>query len=125
DVDLAGIVNPRHAEQNGALRLDHAVDDSGFQVFGVGLKEGPQRTQDFFYGLMELRLVGVTLLQASQESVNRFCHTSLDRPPQAVIMKFGAEDFSKPVLPLGRAGPKLNALFQGEQAQTAAFRSSA
>ena len=74
DLHPPGIVDPGHAEQDGPLRLDHALDDAGLQVARVGFEERPQRAQHLFHGLVELGLIGIALLQAGEEKVDRFGH---------------------------------------------------
>ncbi|MDT4836454.1 hypothetical protein FQZ97_701520 [compost metagenome] len=76
DADPSLIVDPRHTEQDGTLRLDDPFDDAGLQVMRIGFQEGPQAAQHLFHGLMELGLVGITLLQAQQECVDGLRHVS-------------------------------------------------
>ncbi|MCY1553969.1 hypothetical protein D9M68_905040 [compost metagenome] len=76
DADPSLIVDPRHTEQDSTLRLDDPFDDAGLQVMRIGFQEGPQTAQHLFHGLMELGLVGITLLQAQQECVDGLRHVS-------------------------------------------------
>ncbi|MCY1180183.1 hypothetical protein D9M73_206130 [compost metagenome] len=74
DLHLALVVDPGDAEQYGAPGLDHALEDAGLQVVGVGFKEWPQGAQHLFHRLVEFRLAWVTLLQAREEIIDRFDH---------------------------------------------------
>ncbi|MNZ86488.1 hypothetical protein D3C78_1053090 [compost metagenome] len=74
DLHLALVIDPGHAEQHGALGLDHALQNAGLQVMRVGLEEWPQAAQHFFHSLVEFRLGRVALLQAREEIVDRFDH---------------------------------------------------
>src|SRR5690606_10061166 len=74
DVHSTGVVDPRYPEQDGALGLDHALEDASLEVFGVGFEERPEAANDLFHRLMEFRLVGITLLQASEEGINGLDH---------------------------------------------------
>src|SRR5690606_37873595 len=38
DVHSTGVVDPRYPEQDGALGLDHALEDASLEVFGVGFE---------------------------------------------------------------------------------------
>ena len=74
DLDLALIVDPRHAEQDRALRLDHTLKNTGLQVVRIGLQEGPEAAQYLFHRLMEFRLGWVTFFQACEEVFDGFDH---------------------------------------------------
>ena len=74
DLHPAGIVDPGHAEQDCALRLDDALDDAGFQIARIGFEEGPQAAQHLFHGLVELGLIRVALLEALQKNVDGWRH---------------------------------------------------
>ncbi|MCY1292070.1 hypothetical protein D9M70_412830 [compost metagenome] len=76
DANPSLIVDPRYAEQHGALRLDDPLDDASLQILWMGFEEGPQAAQHLFHRLMELGLVGITLLEAQQESVDGLRHGS-------------------------------------------------
>ncbi|MNE51215.1 hypothetical protein D3C80_1458330 [compost metagenome] len=69
DAHHALIVDPRYAEQDGAFRLDHALEDGGLHVARFALQEGPQAAHHFFDRLVEFRLVGVAALELGQEGV--------------------------------------------------------
>ena len=74
DLHAPGIVDPRHTEDNGTLRFDHALDDGRLHVVRVGFKKRPEGAQHLFHGLMELGLVRITLLQAREEKVDGLGH---------------------------------------------------
>ncbi len=74
DLDTALIVDPRHAEDDGALRLHHAFDDAGLHVVRVGFEEWPEAANHFFHRLVEFGLVGVALLQSGEKGINGFDH---------------------------------------------------
>ena len=59
DLDLAGVVDPGHAEDDDALRLDEPLEDLVLHVLGVALEHGGERLHDFADGLVELHLAGV------------------------------------------------------------------
>ncbi len=74
DLDAALIVDPWHAEDDGALRLHHPFDDAGLHVVRMGFEEGPEAANHFFHRLVELGLVGVALLQSGEKGINGFDH---------------------------------------------------
>ncbi len=79
DAHLALVVDPGYAEHDGALGLDHALKNAGLQVVWVGFEEGPEAADDLFYGLVELGLVGVALLNTGKKGVNGFNHLKSPR----------------------------------------------
>ena len=65
-MDLAGVVRPGHPELDGALRLGEPLQQAHLFIFGVLIDHRLQAGEDLFYGLDELRLVGVTLFYLFQ-----------------------------------------------------------
>jgi hypothetical protein len=61
NLNVAVIVNPGHTENDRALRLYHALNDSGFNNVGALLDHRLERFQNLFNGLMKLRLIGIAL----------------------------------------------------------------
>ena len=59
DLDLALVVDPRHAEHDDALGLDDALEDLGLAVLGMARQDGLERLGDLLDGLMELELARV------------------------------------------------------------------
>ena len=59
-VHVAGVVGPRNAEHNGALRLGDALENSRFFVFRILLDEGNDGFGYLVNGLNKLRLSTVT-----------------------------------------------------------------
>ena len=59
DLDLALVIDPRHAELDDALGLDDALEDLVLLILGVCLEHGLERGEDLGDGLDELGLVGV------------------------------------------------------------------
>ena len=57
DLNLALVVNPGHAELDGALRLDDALQYTGLLVLRVLLDNRLQGLEDLANGLQELRLI--------------------------------------------------------------------
>ena len=76
DMGLASIVNPRDAEHDLALGLDHSLKQSNLLILGVLLDNGNQRLKNLFDGLVELRLVGIALLHSVDDSGNVLVHDS-------------------------------------------------
>src|SRR3546814_5682474 len=58
------------------------ISDWSSDVCSSDLEEWPQRTQHFFHGLMKLRLVRVTLLQAGKEKLDGFAHRGTQTVPR-------------------------------------------
>ncbi len=69
DLDLAGVVDPGHAEHDDALRLDEALEDSGLLVLGVSVKGRLKGAQDLGGSLDELLLLGIALLELCEDVV--------------------------------------------------------
>ena len=57
DLDLALVVDPRHAEHELTLGLDDPLEDLGLAVLGVLVEHEGQRLGDLLDGLVELGLV--------------------------------------------------------------------
>ena len=69
DLNLAGVVDPRHAEHDHALGLNEALKDGGLLVLGMRIKGGLQGAEDLGCGLEELLLLGIALLKRGQDVV--------------------------------------------------------
>ena len=67
DLDLALVVDPRHAEHDHALGLDDALEKRGLLVLGVGVEGGLQGLEDLLGGLDELGLLGVAGLKLGDD----------------------------------------------------------
>ena len=68
DVILELIVHPNDAELDGALGLDHTLEQAGSLILGVGVDDGFERGQDLFDGLQKfglIRVLGSGLVQNS------------------------------------------------------------
>jgi len=68
DVILELIVHPNDAELDGALGLDHTLEQAGSLILGVGIDDGFERGQDLFDGLQKfglIRVLGSGLVQNS------------------------------------------------------------
>ena len=64
DLYLTGIVHPRHAEQNHALGLDQALNQTGLLILRMSRNNGLQALKDFLNRLQKLLLLGVALCKA-------------------------------------------------------------
>ena len=73
-LELTLVVDPRHAEQDHALRLGHALEDLGFAVLRILVEHDLERLGDLHDSLMELRLAGVLGLQFGHEFVDESAH---------------------------------------------------
>ena len=85
DVELAVVVHPGHAELNHALRLGDALDHIG--IVRVLLQHRLEAFQNFPDRLMELRLVGVALLDGFKDVVDD-AHGVTFRLRQATLRPF-------------------------------------
>ena len=68
-LDLAVVVDPGDAEDDGALGLDQALEQAVSGVFGMFFNVGPQALHHFGHGLQVLALAGVALGHVAQERV--------------------------------------------------------
>ena len=68
-MNLAGVVNPRNAEDDRALRLDHALQDGMLLVTRIGFDYRTKRLQNLGNCLNELRLIGVLLLNVRKDVI--------------------------------------------------------
>ena len=68
-LDLAVIVDPRHAEHDDALGLDDALEQRGLLVLGMGLDDRLEGLEHLGDGLDELGLVGVALVQLGDDPI--------------------------------------------------------
>src|SRR5690606_33120789 len=64
DVDLAAVVDPRHAEDDLALRLADAVDQLVLEVLRMLRDQRPEATEDLVDGLQEVALALVAVVDA-------------------------------------------------------------
>ena len=62
------VVNPGNAEHNHAFGLYETLDEAGLFPFGVLVNDELKALENFFNSLKELGLVGVTLLNVSENS---------------------------------------------------------
>jgi hypothetical protein len=74
DLDLALIVDPRHPENQRALRLADTLENPRSQVMRIGFEKRPQTAQDFFDSLVEFGLIRVAFFQARKEGFDGFDH---------------------------------------------------
>ena len=86
DVPLVVVVLPGHAELDGALGLDHALQQAGLLILGVGVDDGLQRGQDLLNGLQKLGLVGVLGLGGLNDALNVLVHCFV--PPKSFFSRF-------------------------------------
>ena len=70
DVHLVLVVHPRHAEDDGALGLDHPLVDVGLDELRMALDGRLQGFHDLGHGLMELVLARVQLLHLVDDVCN-------------------------------------------------------
>ena len=73
-LNLAGIVDPSHAELNGAFGLNQPLEQAGFLIFRVLLDYGLQRGKNLFNGLDKLRLVGIARFYLVEYFLNVSVH---------------------------------------------------
>ena len=76
DLHLATVIDPGHAKQNGAFRLDHALENAGLAITRIGFEEGPQTAHHLLHRLVEFRLIGIALFQARQERIDGQRHAA-------------------------------------------------
>ena len=69
DLHLALIVNPRHTEDDDALRFDEALEQGGFLILRVGLDHDAQRLKHLGDGLDELGLLRILFLDVRDDVV--------------------------------------------------------
>ena len=70
DLDLAGVVDPRHAEHDHALGLDETLEKSGLLVLGVRIDTRLKGTENLGRRLEELRLLRVTGLKLVEDPLS-------------------------------------------------------
>ena len=73
-VYLAGVVNPRHTELDGALGLNHSLQQAGLLILGVGIHYGSQRGENLFNGLKKFGFSCVLFSGFFQHSFNIRVH---------------------------------------------------
>ena len=75
-VDLNGavVVDPGNTEHDRALGLDHALEDGGLFVLGVGLDHGGEGGEHLFDRLDEFRFVSVFRLDVGENLLDVFAH---------------------------------------------------
>ena len=69
-LDLAVIVDPRHAEHDDALGLDDALEQRGLLILGMGLDDRLEGLKHLGDGLDELGLLGVLRLHLLDDVVD-------------------------------------------------------
>ena len=74
DLNLALIVDPRHAKHYGALRLADTLQNPRGQVMRIGFEKRPQTAQHLFDSLVKFGLVRVAFFQARKEGFDGFDH---------------------------------------------------
>ena len=74
------VVLPGHAELNGALGLDHALQQSSLLILGVSVDDGLQRGQNLLHSLQKLGLVGVLRFGVGQDAFDVLVHNCI--PPK-------------------------------------------
>ncbi|CVN75064.1 Uncharacterised protein [Streptococcus pneumoniae] len=74
DLHDAGVVDPRDAEDDLALRLAEAVHDPGLDVLGVALHHRSQRLEHLGHRLVELGLAGVAREHFVAQGLQRLIH---------------------------------------------------
>ena len=68
------VVDPRNAEHDDALRLDHALEDGGFFVLRICFKNRGEGGKHFLYRLDELRFVCILGLNIGQDFLHITAH---------------------------------------------------
>ena len=74
ELDVALVVDPRHAEHDHALRLGDALEDLGLAVLRVLVQHDLERLGHFHRGLMELGLGRVLGLEPGHVFVDECAH---------------------------------------------------
>ena len=77
------VIFPGNAELNNAIRLDHALQQSGLLVLGMSIDDGGQRGQDLFDSLQELGLGSVLGLGLGENALNVLVHWTF--PPKNIF----------------------------------------
>ena len=68
DADIALVILPRHAEDDGTLRLGDTLEDAVIFVLLVSGENGSDGRNNLLHGLQELRLAGVFCANLLQNS---------------------------------------------------------
>ena len=74
DANNSLIVYPRHAEDDDALRLDHAFENRILFVLRICLEDWIESRQNFIDGLNEFRFIRILRLNAGENRINIFAH---------------------------------------------------
>ena len=74
DLNDAVVVDPGNAEHNRALRLDHALENGGLFVLGIGLDHRGEGGEYLFNRLDEFRFVSVFRLDIGENLLDVFTH---------------------------------------------------
>ena len=74
DLNDAVVVDPGNAEHDCALGLDHALEDGGLFVLGIGLDHGGESCKHLFNRLDEFRFVSVFRLDVGENLLDVFVH---------------------------------------------------
>ena len=90
DLDLALVVDPRHAEHDHALGLDEALEKGVLLVLGVGVERGLQGLEDLLCRLDELGLLGIAGLELGDDLLG-IRHEILPSPAAAAATKVPEE----------------------------------
>src|SRR6185503_10381517 len=75
-LDVAGVVDPRHAEHHDPLGLDDPLEDPCLSVARVPFERQLHRPRDLAHGLMELGLSGVLRSEPGHDAVRVVAHRS-------------------------------------------------
>ncbi len=73
DLDVALVIEPRHAEHDDALGLHDPLEDVGLAVLGALLDDRPDRLDDLIDGLDELGLRRILRVDVSHEVLEACC----------------------------------------------------
>ena len=77
DVVLAVVIHPGHAELDGALGLDHPLQQAGLLIFGMRVDHRAEGRENLFNGLQKLRLIGVLLFGLVNHSLDISVHNQI------------------------------------------------
>ena len=71
DLDLALVVDPRHAEHDHPLGLDQPLENLRLAIGGGGFDDRHDRFDHFMHGLKELGLAGILGRHLLHERIDR------------------------------------------------------
>jgi hypothetical protein len=72
DLHMAVIIGPSHAELNGTLGFNEALQQAHAGVLRMALQKWPEASRHFVDGLQKLGLVGVAALDIGKEIVSEW-----------------------------------------------------